>query len=230
MSEKFELKNTRDAAQDGIKVCIFGVSGVGKTTLLGGLTGKTLILSAESGLLVLKDKEIDVIDIDSIESLGNVYLALKEGELKYDNVCIDSLSEIGDILVAELEADPYFGEPSNSFPKWSEYSKRMIRIVKMFRDLKGMNVIFTALSEAVDANGSVKYLPMIPAKKAQAKLVSLFDEFWYYNFNKDGERILHTVGTNIYEAKSRGGLKESYVVDDEEFELQNLFDSISKEK
>ena len=210
----FIIKSTKDVHSDGVKVLLFGTSGIGKSSQLGTLDGKTLILSAESGLLVLKDKDIDVIDIDSIAGLAEVYSAIKDGELKYDNICLDSLSEMGDILINELESDDYFGDPSNTFPKWSEYSKRIIKIVKMFRDLKGFNVFFTALSEPVEAGGSIKYLPMIPAKKAQAKLVSLFDEVYYYHFDKDNNRVIHTVGSNMYEGKSRADLNSSYIMDD----------------
>ena len=211
----FNIKSTAEAHMDGVKVLIYGNSGVGKTTQLGTLEGKTLILSAESGLLVLKDKDMDVLDISSIDELAEAYVALKEGELKYDNVALDSLSEIGDILIQELEQDDYYGDPSNTFPKWGEYTKRMLKMVKMFRDLKGINVIFLALAEPVEANGSIKYYPMIPAKKAQSKLVSLFDEVYYYNIDKDENRILHTSGTNMFEAKSRSGLDGKLVVSDE---------------
>jgi phage nucleotide-binding protein len=210
-----EIKNTREVHNDGVKVLLFGKSGIGKSTQFGTLEGKTLILSAESGLLVLKDKDIDVVDITSIGDLAEVYTALVDGTLEYDNIGLDSLSEIGDILIQELENDDYYGDPTNAFPKWGEYSKRIIKIVRMFRDLKGFNVIFTALAESVEANGSIKYLPMIPAKKAQAKLVSLFDEVMYYDFDKDGNRVIHTSGSNMFEAKSRGGLESSYTINDE---------------
>jgi len=212
--DKFEIKNTSNSIMDGIKILIYGASGVGKTTQLGEIEGKVLILSAESGLLVLKDKQIDVIDIDSVEKLGNVYLAVKNKELDYETICIDSLSEIGDMVVNELEQDEYYGNPSNTFKLWMEYTKRMINIVKLFRDLKGVNVVFTALSESVEYNGMVKFMPQIPAKKAQSKLVSLFDEVYYYDTNSDGERIIHTSDTAMYAGKSRAGLEETMVVSD----------------
>ena len=63
----FEIKNTKDIARDGVKVLVFAVSGFGKTRQLGSLRGKTLILSAESGLLVLKNENVEVIDITSLE-------------------------------------------------------------------------------------------------------------------------------------------------------------------
>ena len=229
---EFNIKNTKDIANDGVKVLLYANSGFGKTTQLGTLEGKTLILSAESGLLVLKDKDIDVIDIASIQTLGEVYVALASGELVYDNVGIDSLTEIGEMIVSELLEDEYYSDPSNAFVLWKEYSKRMMNVCKKFRDLKGVNVVLTSLSEPVDSNGTMKYLPQIPAKKVQTKLVSLFDEVYYGTMDKDGKRIVHTRSSNIFDAKSRANvadkiaLSETVDGEDAEVSLGSIINSI----
>ena len=229
---EFNIKNTKDIANDGVKVLLYANSGFGKTTQLGTLEGKTLILSAESGLLVLKNKDIDVIDIASIQTLGEVYVALASGELVYDNVGIDSLTEIGEMIVSELLEDEYYSDPSNAFVLWKEYSKRMMNICKRFRDLKGVNVVLTSLSEPVDSNGTMKYLPQIPAKKVQTKLVSLFDEVYYGTMDKDGKRIVHTRSSNIFDAKSRANvadkiaLSETVDGEDAEVSLGSIINSI----
>lgn len=229
---EFNIKNTKDIAKDGVKVLLYANSGFGKTTQLGTLEGKTLILSAESGLLVLKDKDIDVIDITSIQTLGEVYVALASGELVYDNIGLDSLTEIGEMIVSELLEDEYYSDPSNAFVLWKEYSKRMMNICKRFRDLKGVNVVLTSLSEPVDSNGTMKYLPQIPAKKVQTKLVSLFDEVYYGTMDKDGKRIVHTRSSNIFDAKSRANvadkiaLSETVDGEDAEVSLGSIINSI----
>ena len=229
---EFNIKNTKDIAKDGVKVLLYANSGFGKTTQLGTLEGKTLILSAESGLLVLKNKDIDVIDIASIQTLGEVYVALASGELVYDNVGIDSLTEIGEMIVSELLEDEYYSDPSNAFVLWKEYSKRMMNVCKKFRDLKGVNVVLTSLSEPVDSNGTMKYLPQIPAKKVQTKLVSLFDEVYYGTMDKDGKRIVHTRSSNIFDAKSRANvadkiaLSETVDGEDAEVSLGSIINSI----
>ena len=229
---EFNIKNTKDIAKDGVKVLLYANSGFGKTTQLGTLEGKTLILSAESGLLVLKDKDIDVIDITSIQTLGEVYVALASGELVYDNIGLDSLTEIGEMIVSELLEDEYYSDPSNAFVLWKEYSKRMMNICKKFRDLKGVNVILTSLCEPVEANGTMRYLPQIPAKKVQTKLVSLFDEVYYGTMDKDGKRIVHTRSSNIFDAKSRANvadkiaLSETVDGEDAEVSLGSIINSI----
>lgn len=202
----FEIKSTKDIVDNnGVKILVYANSGFGKTSTLGTLKGKTLLLNVENGFLVLKDKDIDTIDITSISTLGEVYNALVDGSLQYDNVAIDSLSEIGEMVVSELMQDEYYGDPRNAMVLWKTYSNRMTNIVKMFRDLKGFNVIFTALVENVDANGTITKMPMIPAKKFQLKLPSLFDEVYYGVVKGDGERILHTTDGAGYMAKSRAG-------------------------
>ena len=202
----FEIKSTKDIVDNnGVKILVYANSGFGKTSTLGTLKGKTILLNVENGFLVLKDKDIDTIDITSISTLGEVYNALVDGSLQYDNVAIDSLSEIGEMVVSELMQDEYYGDPRNAMVLWKTYSNRMTNIVKMFRDLKGFNVIFTALVENVDANGTITKMPMIPAKKFQLKLPSLFDEVYYGVVKGDGERILHTTDGAGYMAKSRAG-------------------------
>lgn len=202
----FEIKSTKDIVDNnGVKILVYANSGFGKTSTLGTLKGKTLLLNVENGFLVLKDKDIDTIDITSISTLGEVYKALVDGSLQYDNVAIDSLSEIGEMVVSELMQDEYYGDPRNAMVLWKTYSNRMTNIVKMFRDLKGFNVIFTALVENVDANGTITKMPMIPAKKFQLKLPSLFDEVYYGVVKGDGERFLHTTDGAGYMAKSRAG-------------------------
>lgn len=226
----FEIKSTKDVVKtDGVKILMYGESGAGKTSSLGTIEGKTLLLNVENGTMVLRDKDIDVIDIDSIQKLGEVYVALRDGELKYDNVAIDSLSEIGEMTITELEADEYYGNPSNVFKLFGEYTRRMTNLVKMFRDLKGFNVIMTALAENVEANGTVTKMPMIPAKKAQAKLVSLFDEVYYIVTKGDGERIIHTEDGTGYRAKSRAGIFEREINITATGEANNTLGSMIKQ-
>lgn len=213
---EFNIKNTKDiVGKDGVKILIHANSGTGKTSQLGTIDGKVLILSAESGLLVLKDKNLDVIDIPNIETLGNVYAALRDRELVYDTVCLDSLSEIAEMVVLDLERDEYYSNPSNAFKLWGEYTRKMTNIVKMFRDLKGINVVFTALTESAEANGCVKYTPQVPAKKFQQKLVSMFDFVVYMTTDSEGKRYFHHDESSMWVAKSRMKLDSKVEVTDE---------------
>ncbi len=199
------ITTTEGIGTNTVKVLIYGQSSAGKTSLLGGLKGKTLIISAEGGLLVLRDKAMDVVEVKNMEEFGEVYMALKNGELEYDNVAIDSLSEIADMIVDELSEDEYFGNSSNAFVLWKEYSNRITKIVRAFRGLD-LNVVFTALEDSLEENGAIVKTASIQGKRAQSKLLSLYDEFYRLHTDKDGNRFLSTDSTNSFQAKSRADI------------------------
>lgn len=215
MELPFVIKSTRDVAHDGIKLLIHAKSGTGKTTLAGTMPGKSLILNAENGTAVLRDKDIDVIDVakkdtdpHSLFQLEQIYVALRDGHLKYDNVILDSLTEISEWIMSDLKNDAYFGDNKNTFAKWDEFKLRLTELVKAFRDLKGFNVFFITLSEPVEINSMQVMMPMVPHKKTQAKLMALFDECLFMDSDLEGKRHIHSSETSTYVAKSRYGITD----------------------
>jgi RecA-family ATPase len=56
-----QLKNTLDVSSNGIKVLVYGHAGAGKTTL-GATMPVPIIISAEGGLLSIKDAGLDYIE------------------------------------------------------------------------------------------------------------------------------------------------------------------------
>ena len=64
------------------------------------MPGRVLVISAEAGLLSIKDApNVSAIAVSNYDDLREVYAALKSGELVYDSVCLDSVSEISEILL-----------------------------------------------------------------------------------------------------------------------------------
>ena len=104
-----EVKKTKgSASRDGVKLLIFGGSGTGKTTLLASM-GRTIIISSEKGDLALNDAEnCESIQISSLLQLREAYNYVVSNKDSYDTVGIDSISEIGQMVVAELKKDPEF--------------------------------------------------------------------------------------------------------------------------
>ena len=216
------VKNTKGLHTEQIKMLIYASSGVGKTTLAGTITdGITVIISAESGLLCLSDKEIDVLEVKTFEQVRDAYLfVLKESN--YDNVFIDSLTEISDMLVSHLEKQPEFKDPKNTLKMWGEYNKKMTELIKSFRDLN-KNVIFTALPDDVQDSGVITKKPLIKGTATQKLLCSYFDEVFYLAIDPiTKERQIQTQPTNNIEAKDRSGK----LLDYEEPNLQNIINKI----
>ena len=186
---------------------IYGQSGIGKTSILGTLPlNETLIISAESGLLCLQDKSIDVLEAKSYEAVRGAfsYLVTGKDEGKYKFVCIDSLTEISDLLVKNLKAKDEYKNPSNALKLWGEFSETMIGLIKAFRDLD-RHIVFTALADDVNDGGIITKKPMIAGNKAQQLMPSFFDEVFYLTIDQENERVIHSQPTHSFIAKDRSG-------------------------
>ena len=208
---KFNIKKASASLEHGLKVLLYGESGVGKTTMIGTLPGTTLLLNAENGTLVLRDCEnadnIDIIDVKTTAQLSEVYSALLNGELKYDNVVLDSLSEIGETIFADIDADPTVNKEFGGL--YTTFRKRLTEIIKAFRDLKGVNVVLIALADQVEFNGVVKTMPSLPHKKTQASIIALFDECILLTSDVDGTRHTRTTDNAMHMAKSRMNIEDN---------------------
>lgn len=193
-----KIQNTKSLGHEGIKIVVAGEAGNGKTTLAKtlaqGLQGeKTLIISAEAGLLSLRGQDIDVIDLQRdddgkpvpkekrIEWLGQVYawLVLPEQQARYSWIFIDSLTELNYLMLERLDADPEFQGPKNTIKKFGELSSRMRSLAKTFRDLPSYNVVFTALVKQVTDSDQKATLEIDMVGAFASKLPALFDELFY---------------------------------------------------
>ena len=227
-----EIKKTKGLAnKEGISLLAYGYSGVGKSSLFRS-TGKTLLISAELGELVLNDIDnVDVIRVSSLNDLKEAYMYAKEHIEDYGTVGIDSLTEIGEMIVTELKKDPEFASMKDAMKMWMRYTDIINGIAKSFRDLKGVNVVIIALAESVKNGFEEKIMPLIPAKKAQAKLASLYDEVFYITIAEDGSRIFQTQPTGDIIAKDRSGKLEPTELYTKDEGLKPIFKKIlGKEK
>ena len=152
-----------------VTALIYAPPGYGKTTLLGGLPGKTLIVDVEGGASVLKNTGSDA----DIVTLGNTPGGIREiydslaKDCPYDNVCIDSLSELERWMLTLLGRDG----KNNGAPELQHYGQVSFKItdcVRLFRSLPA-NVIFTAWEtqgEVIASSGEkfTRAAPMLTGK------------------------------------------------------------------
>ena len=206
-----EIKKANELAKDaGIKTLVFSPAGVGKTTLLGTTGLKTLILSMEMGMLSLANSgdNVHVIEVGSMGELKEAYEFIKENKDGYQALGVDSISEMGEMIVSHLKRDPEFSSMKDGMKMWMKYSEMMLAIAKDFRDLKNIHVILVALAEVKEENFVQKLYPMSPAQKVQLKLPALYDEVLYLNIDESGERSLICQPTSAIMAKDRSGKLE----------------------
>lgn len=208
----------------GIKCLIYGRASMGKTTLCG-TAPKPLILSAESGLLVLRAKKIPVIKISSLKDLADAYTWLTTNpQAKYiETVCLDSLSDIAETCLAAAKKSTRDGRKA-----YSDYVDNMLPAIKDFRDLPGKHVVMTCKQGSMtdEFTGITSYGPDAPGKQLPKDLPYLFDEVLCANKGVNAEGVgfhyLRCRADQQYEAKDRSGRLDEIEYPD----LTNLFRKI----
>ena len=199
------LKTTKGAQAQGVKVLVYGQAGAGKTTLIKTLPNP-VVLSAESGLLSLVDSDIPYVEIKSLDDLREVYARLTttpEGQA-FESVALDSLSEIAEVCLAaekKVAKDPR--------QAYGEMQDQMSALIRAFRDLPGKNVYFSAKAERVEDAGVQKWAPSMPGNKLGQALPYFFDLVLALRVEKDVNgnvvRALMTDSDSVWTAKNRGG-------------------------
>lgn len=168
------LTNTNQAALDGVKVLVHSKAGYGKTTLCA-TAPRPLIISNESGLLSLTGHDIPAYEIDDYNDLVNMYnwVVGSEEANQFDTICLDSISEMGEVVLGQLLQQHKDGRQA-----YGQLNRDMEIIIRLFRDIKGKNVYFTAKEQRVvdDDSGKVTYTPSMPGKTLLRNLPFFFDE------------------------------------------------------
>ena len=192
---------------ENLSVLIYGAPGMGKTTLLGRLPGRTLIIDADKGTSVLAGADaVDVVRVS--ENISEMPGILKELQCKceYENVCLDSVSELERAMLA------YFGRTGNNrgVPGLQDYQRVDYYIIDWCRQMRSLpcNVIFTAwekYAEITSPNGE-KYTrasPMLRDKNVE-NICGLCDIVGrIVTKAEDGERYVWLEGRADAVAKDR---------------------------
>ena len=132
------LKSTGELGNQGLKVLVYGQAGCGKTTLSKTLP-KPVVLSAEGGLLSLKDDNIPYIEIKSMTDLHDAYAWLQDSD-EFESVVLDSISEIAEVVLAHEKKINKDGRAA-----YGEMDVQLSEIIRAFRDLD-MHVLMAVLT------------------------------------------------------------------------------------
>ena len=210
----------------GVKTLIYGPAGMGKTVLCA-TAPNPVVLSAESGLLSLRKKNLEklfgvntpgicynvpVITITTVNDLTEAYNWLTQSQEanNFQTVCLDSLSEIGEVVLNNAKRQ--VKDPRQAY---GELIEKMETTIRLYRDLPGKHVYMAAKMEPSkdEMTGVIKYGPSMPGSKLGTKLPYFFDEVFRLGVNKDPGtqqtyRFLQTQPDLQYEAKDRSGSLE----------------------
>lgn len=176
-----KITSTKDMALDYAKVVLYGPPGSGKTTM-GATFPNVLFLSAESGLLSVRDKDIDVWTINEWEDLEEVFAYLRKGDHIYKSVVIDSLTEVqkklAEHIVKKFPAKRRDYEDLMSQSDWGYAIDKLRKMCRAFRDLP-MNVVFIALDQQEQGEAETITKPALSGKTMAAELLGWVDAAIY---------------------------------------------------
>lgn len=199
----------------GLKLLIHGQAGSGKTVFCATGGVPTLIISAESGLLSLKDAPdyIQTVRIESIDDLIEVYDLISEDDpsvAHFEWICLDSISEIAEQVLTYEKT-----QTTHAMQAYGALAERMNVVLRSFRDLPNKNVLMTAKQERVADSDTeiVSYVPSMPGQKLKQGIAYLFDEVFAIRVEEEDGESYHTIQCNKnrkYEAKDRSGELEMF--------------------
>ena len=182
-----------------VKAVVYGASGAGKT-VFGGTAVNPIFASAEGGLLSIADKSPSFVEIKCEDDLKTLLNYLKNEKHDYDTVVVDSITEINEILKAEMERK---SGRSMQLQDWQVLSKKIKTILRGFRDLP-MHVLFIA-QEIIekDEESVVKIIPSLNGK-ASTDIAYFMDIVGYLYVDKStGERKIITSSNSKLLTKDR---------------------------
>ena len=196
-----------DITTEKLTGLIYSIPGMGKTTLLGQLPGKTLIIDVDKGTSVLRGVEgVDIVRLsEDLHELPEILEELQK-KCEYDNVCLDSLSELERSLLT------YFGKIGklDGVPDIASYQRVDYKIINWCRQFRALpcNMIFTAweAQKEITAQTGEKYTqarPMLRDKNTDniCGLCDLVGQIVMHP--KDGVRYVRLEGTQSAIAKDR---------------------------
>ncbi|TCU67528.1 phage nucleotide-binding protein [Tissierella praeacuta] len=189
---------------------IYAPPGMGKTSSLKYLPGKTLVLDIDRTTKVLKGcKNIDIAEVDNINTWGHwekLVVDLYENYRgKYDNIAVDNVSELERCILSDLGRQG----KNKGVPAQGDYQYMQFKLVNSLRYMKNLdcNIIWTAWETTdlyQDANGQQfnRSFPQINGKILN-NVLGLCDVVGRLLINSEGERGFMLSATNSTYAKNQ---------------------------
>ena len=195
------LASTQDFTPNYFRCLLYGRTGIGKTTLLG-TAPKPFIIATEDGLEPLSNLDLKYRRIYNSEDLRQLWTALQASTCK--TVCIDSLTALSDMLLAEIEQETGSDEAMKTYPI---LRSKLLKIINGFLQMK-KHIIMTATETRSDDK---PVLPSVIGSKLCEDLGRLFDHVHFMDFSSRSSEgtsdqvVIHRSRHRFSLAKDRSG-------------------------
>lgn len=172
------LRSTSDIAVNGVKCLVYGAPKVGKTRLIATAPAP-VILSAEGGLLSLRQYNLPYVEIKTMFDLQEAYRWYTQAHeaRQFYTIGLDSISEIIEVLLEHEKSRTR--DPRKAY---GEIITQGLKIVRDFRDIPGRNVVMTAKMEYAkdETTGMMLFQPSFPGSKLGPAIPYFPDEIFQY--------------------------------------------------
>lgn len=163
-----------------VAVTIYGKGGVGKTTLLGSMPGKGLVLdipTIEGGTMVLHEhaNHIDIIPCTDWADFDDVYNYIKKNPDTYKWLAIDSITAAAKLAKrkAVSERDLASDPAQVTMQDWGKIGNLMEELFYRYRQLP-VHLIFIAQEKPRETDMGIEYQPDISPAALGALIPSMF--------------------------------------------------------
>ena len=200
------VKRTGQLGATAVKFLGYGPAGHGKTRAIATLP-TPITLSAEGGLLSIKEFDLPYIEISTLEDLYDAYrwVSSSDEAKGFESVALDSISEIAEVLLSAEKKVQVGGKARDPRQAYGAMQDRMGDLIRAFRDLPGKHVYFSAkLEKSADELGAIAYAPSMPGQKFAQQLPYFFDEVFAFR-KEQGHFALMTSTDGLWSAKDRSG-------------------------
>ncbi|HEY6009080.1 MAG TPA: AAA family ATPase [Geobacteraceae bacterium] len=123
-------------------ICIYGRGGVGKTTLIGTMPGKGLVIDVpqiEGGTFVLEDHadRIDIVPVNTWNDINEIYWYLAKEKHSYQWVAVDSITAMTELAKRKTltERDLSMDAYVISLQEWGKVGRLVGELIYKFRVL-----------------------------------------------------------------------------------------------
>lgn len=220
-----KIVSAKEIARGPMTALLYGAPGMGKTTTIKFLPGKTLVFDVDRTTRVLQGCEnIDICYVDN-RNTWDEWKALLSDVVehykgKYDNIVVDNISELERCILSDLGSKG----KNNGVPAQADYQYMQFKLVSSLRYLKSMgcNVIWTAwettdLYTTPEGQTFNRAYPQINGK-IMNNICGLCDIVGRIRINGEGKRGYTFTATNGVYAKNQydarpGCLQEELLVD-----------------